>query len=509
MLTPANRKEVESDMKQRIRTLALVLAGALALSLCACAGSEAPANSAPQPKVERLALEQPQGETVQSGGYDLPSGNYVWDETRENGYLRIHVNAEVTAPDIAPAAAGVTADGFTQAQITGLFDFLFAGQKVTATIGQNVQTKDEIKIQLDKMKQALEDGTYTESGLNREEYEQAIAEQEEAYRNAPETDTSTQTVSDGALQTVNDGDGDYLALYARSEIGSQFTVSSYPAGHASQLQSTVSYLRSGAPEYGMLNAVRLREDEELPQRAQGKLTVSYADAKALADGLLEAAGVDSALLATYLADDAQAGVSDGVVRAAEQYAYVFQYERVVSGVPAATDVWEDNTAESRPWNYEKIEVTVDNEGIAAFYWREPVTVTGETEQAETLLTFPQAREIFETIAPIAYGAQTSSANPSLDRVEIDLSVSSVQLCLLRVWNGENADRSEKSGSLVPAWVFYGDVVDQVFWKDGTSYDAYYRQGMNGAGGSAFCKGLTIVFAVNAVDGSVIDPSVGY
>lgn len=496
-------------MKQGIQIVTLMLAGSLALSLCACAGAEAPANSAPQPKVERLALEQPQSANIQSGGYDLPSGNYVWNETRENGYLRILVNAEVTAPDIAPAATGVTADGFTQAQITGLFDFLFAGQKVTSTVGQNVQTKDEIKVQLDKMKQALDDGTYIEFGFGREEYEQAIAEQEEAYRNAPETDASTQTVTDGTLQTVNDGDGDYLALYARSESGSQFTVSSYPAGHASQLQSTASFARSGAPEYGMADAVLYHEGDALPQQAQGKLTVSYADAKALADGFLKAAGLETELLAAYVVDDAQTGESDGVVRAAEQYAYVFQYERVVSGVPVAADVWEDNAAESRPWNYEQMEVTIDNEGIAAFYWREPVTVTGETEQAETLLTFPQAREIFETIAPIAYGAQTSSANPSLDRVEIDLDVSRVQLCLMRVWNGENADRSEKSGFLVPAWVFYGTVVDQVFWKDGTPYDAYYRQGMNGAGGSAFCKGLTIVFAVNAIDGSVIDPSVGY
>jgi hypothetical protein len=507
MLTPANRKEVESDMKQRIRNMALVLAGALALSFCACAITKTPADSAP--RVERLALEQPQSATVQSAGYDLPSGNYVWDETRENGYLRIHVNAEVTAPDISPVSAGVTANGFTQAQITGLFDFLFAEQNVTVTVGENVQTRDEIKVQLDRMKQALEDGTYAENGFSREEYETAIQEQEEAYRNAPATDTSERAASDGTMQTVNDGDGDYLALAARLESGSQFNVTSYPAGHSSQLQSTMSYTRFNAPDYGMANAVLYHEGDDLPQQTRGKLTASYPEAKALADGLLKAAGLDTELLAVYVVDDAQTGETDGAVRATEQYAYMFQYERVVSGASCTADVWEDNTAESRPWNYEQIEVTVDNEGIAAFYWREPLTLTGETGQAETLLAFPQAREIFETIAPIAYGAQTSSANPSLDRVEIDLSVSSVQLCLMRVWNGENADRSEKSGLLVPAWVFYGDVVDQVFWKDGTSYDAYYRQGMNGAGGSAFCKGLTIVFAVNAIDGSVIDPSVGF
>ncbi len=108
---------------------------------------------------------------------------YVWKETAKR-LLRIHVNAEVTAPAAPLATLGVTANGFTQAQITGLFNSLFAGQSVTATVGENVQTKDEIKVQLDRMKQALEDGTYAEDGFSREEYEKANKEQEEAYRNA-------------------------------------------------------------------------------------------------------------------------------------------------------------------------------------------------------------------------------------------------------------------------------------------------------------------------------------
>ena len=87
MLTPANRKEVDCNMKHTIRTLALVLAYALAFSLCACGRSENTKNAYPQPQVERLALEQPQNETVQSGGYNLPDGSYVWEQTRENGYL--------------------------------------------------------------------------------------------------------------------------------------------------------------------------------------------------------------------------------------------------------------------------------------------------------------------------------------------------------------------------------------------------------------------------------------
>ncbi|MEN6340519.1 MAG: DUF6034 family protein [Clostridiaceae bacterium] len=496
-------------MKQYKQVLALMLAFALAVSLCACQKTGKAENGASQLQVEKLSLEQPQEAAPQTSDYDLPAGNYIWDETRVDGNLRIHADAAVETPEETLATADVTANGFTQAQISGLFNSLFAGQNVTATIGNNVQTKDEIKVQLDKMKQALEDGTYAEYGFNREEYEKAIEEQEQAYRDAPVSDTSEQIASDGTLQQTDQGDGAFFTLNAKSELGSQFTVNSYPADHASQLQSTCSYTRNGAPDYNMTDGVAYSEGDVLPEQAKGSLNTTYTDAKALADGLLSAAGVDSALLAVYVVGDRQTGESDGVESSANHFAYTFLYERVVSGAPVAADVWEDNTADGMPWNYEQIKITVDDGGIASFYWREPLSLTGEAKQAGTLLTFPQAQEIFETIAPIAYGAQTTSANPSLDRVEIDLSVSRVQLCLLRVWADPSAEKTEKTGSLVPAWVFYGDVVNHVFWKDGTAYDAYYRQGMNGAGGSAFCKGPTIVFAINALDGSVIDPSVGY
>ena len=91
-------------------------------------------------------------------------------------------------------------------------------------------------------------------------------------------------------------------------------------------------------------------------------------------------------------------------------------------------------------------------------------------------------------------------------MEIDATISRVQLCYLLI-KDQNAENN--TGLLVPAWVFYGDIVSQTFWNDGTSYDPLYRQGMSGASGCSFSLGPTIVFAVNAVDGSVIDPSLGY
>lgn len=130
----------------------------------------------------------------------------------------------------------------------------------------------------------------------------------------------------------------------------------------------------------------------------------------------------------------------------------------------------------------------------------------DATECESILSFAQAQEIFEKMAPIVYGAQTASANPKLDRVALDIDVSQAQLCLLRI---RDQTAESKSGLLVPAWVFYGTIVTQTFWKDGSAYAPFYRQGMNGASGCDFLPGPTIVFAINAVDGSVIDTSLGF
>jgi len=194
--------------------------------------------------------------------------------------------------------------------------------------------------------------------------------------------------------------------------------------------------------------------------------------------------------------DRQTGDTDGIVQSAEHYAYEFVYTRTVDGVPVATDAWA----------YEQIKVIVDDEGVAQLRWSAPVAVGDDAAECASVLTFPQAQEIFEKTAPIAYGAQTTSANPNLDRVEIDVTISQVQLCLLYV---KDQNTESKIGLLVPAWVFYGDIVSQTFWNDGTSYDPNHRQGMGGASGCGFYPGPTIVFAINAVDGSVVDPALGY
>ena len=81
----------------------------------------------------------------------------------------------------------------------------------------------------------------------------------------------------------------------------------------------------------------------------------------------------------------------------------------------------------------------------------------------------------------------------------------MRLELIRV-REKNATRSLR-GLLVPAWVFYGKILDETIYDDGTKVRMFTCFG--GGGGNEYYDGPTIVFCINAVDGSIINPILGY
>lgn len=349
------------------RFLSWIGAAALLLGLSACGGINKDAYSMPT-DVERLYTTAAQLEATTESARDraLPSDRYVWAYTSEDGNLTLSVNATVTAPNAPLTMRHISAEGFAQAQITGIFDYLFAEQYVTATLGENVLTKAELQSRLDQMNQTLADGSYAELGFAKAEYEEAIRRQEIACQSAPAAISDVRVATDGTLLTARDADeGDYQALTARNDASDTLVVRSAAADNRSQLPSSCAYDRYDAPEYSMLDAISVEADGILPQGTQSGPNLSYDEAKNLSDGLFSAAGVEVSLLAAFVISDRQAGNADGVVKEAAHYAYEFQYLRVVGGVPVASDSWtDDNSASGFPWDQEQITIIVDDAGIA-------------------------------------------------------------------------------------------------------------------------------------------------
>ena len=99
--------------------------------------------------------------------------------------------------------------------------------------------------------------------------------------------------------------------------------------------------------------------------------------------------------------------------------------------------------------------------------------------------------------PILYGK--NNGHDSLRSV--DTQITSVRLELIRVREQNNA--KQLKGILIPVWAFYGTC----HAVEDDDYSLYLHYGFGG--GSDGYKGDEILLCVNAIDGTIIDPLLGY
>ena len=219
------------------------------------------------------------------------------------------------------------------------------------------------------------------------------------------------------------------------------------------------------------------------------LSLTPADARRQAEELMAACGVtDMFVDGVYLLSDRQEiyGAEywepadlDQLRAKPEHQVYAVRFLRRVAGVPVESffgmsQVKVDDSGYGPEWQYEVLEVAVDDGGIQAVHWTGPLAIEEVVTDRAALLPFEDVCSIFEKMLPIVY------ANYGADR-DWDIEISEVRLCLWRIFDKNSFTR----GILVPAWCFYGAV-------DG-------RPATN----------FQPLLIVNGVDGSVIDPLQGY
>lgn len=250
-------------------------------------------------------------------------------------------------------------------------------------------------------------------------------------------------------------------------------------------------LRNVTEESETGEAVRLPEGLILegylePQKLL--LSLTPAQARRQAEYLLKACGVaDMAVDGVYLCTDRQDIPAEWVdpeyleeMRAQiEHQAYVVRFLRQVAGVPVESyygisQVKVDNSGYGPEWMYEVLEVAVDDGGIQAVEWTGPLAVESIITDRSTLLPFEEVRGIFEKMLPIVY------ANYGVDK-DWEIEIDHVRLCLWRIFDRDSFTR----GILTPVWCFYGTI-------DGRPRTEFQP-----------------LLILNAVDGSIIDPHIGY
>lgn len=217
-----------------------------------------------------------------------------------------------------------------------------------------------------------------------------------------------------------------------------------------------------------------------------KPNISMEQAQAQTDTFIHELGLaHMAHVATVLGVK-MGGVTTEVGKAQTQQmksAYIVRYEREINGVPitytkSSGTASEDSYAKS--WPYEAITFVIDDTGIIEFYWSSPYTEPEVVTDSTKLLTFPQIQQVFEKMIIV----KNSSNDDNTTAVQIDIDTA--QLGLMRIIDPDQ----QNTGILIPVWDFFGTI----------TYKNEKKQWSNP---------LDSVLTINAVDGTIIDRSVGY
>ncbi len=416
-----------------------------------------------------------------SSALGIPDGNYVYEATDTNGRVKVSVDAEVITPDVdfLPIAR-IAGRNFTDSDVENIYNAVCQG---AAPVDEDApMPRFFYQHTLDQLLELRDTGKLDKYD-SPEELDAAIQEVMAQVASAPEQATpialnfsinssgmegiarilcvlNNETVSDlfvtNSTQSGRGIGSDYIRdVFCRAEFA-----------HQSVLGTGVTV------SYGQTRDITLATPQMSQQEAQAK-----------ADQAISTLGLtDFSCAGKRIAPLYEGNKKDGC-----KGVYEFMYTRNVNGVSVTytNDIssWppENSGNYSEGWLYEKLRIFVDDDGIYAYMWDGPSTVTEILNEKATLLPFEQIKKLFENMILVKY------SDPGNDETEsAAIRITSIRLGLTRVTEQNN----NAYGLLVPAWDFFG------VYDEGNGYPIGY-------------DGYETLLTINAVDGSIIDRKLGY
>lgn len=227
-------------------------------------------------------------------------------------------------------------------------------------------------------------------------------------------------------------------------------------------------------------------DVELVEFTDEPTTISEEEAREASDTFMKNVGLDSTY--QYYEGGLYSEVRD--IRKGEdtregyRKVYIFRYMRYVDGAFVTFDAtskheegWNGDDYSKKDWPVECVEIRVNDSGIVGFDYNAPLEVTETVVDKSNLKSFDEIKDTFEKMVMIT-NAKTDSELDSGVTVQVNRAV----LGYARISEADSYD----TGLLVPVWDFEGKVTDE--------YGSEY---------------MGSVMTINAIDGSIIDRSLGY
>ncbi len=442
------------------------------------------------------------------------------------GIYKLNCDAQVIVPDAERVPVWkVSQREFSQELIDRVTEAFFGDRPVYNGDTYYVETKEEVLEKLERYKAWQAEGSHPYGPYVLEEdlqYYSAedLAEMstlqdyidacEQDYADAPEEPDRSEVApalgaswwiggENGEKQYNQDGDDKWFSGVVELDDG---TFYDYRLGSRQDMPMEIKIQRRKGrsdavswytQDLNGTNPNQLPAPEELI-RMTG---ISPEEAQAMTDVYMEKLGLSEEFSAKAvnlsvgwrLIDEAADGGSGSEFESA---GWQVDYTRDVGGFPitdeenfgGALQSIDDTT--TVPWCYERVEFTVNAEGLQNVTILNLYDVGEQQVENVEMLSFPEVAGIFEQMLRI------KSANMEYSTLS-EYEINRVQLGYMRIYD---PGTDSWSGLLVPVWDFFGRHTDEYDYEGET-------------GSSAVERPQNSFLTVNAVDGTVIDRSLGY
>lgn len=483
------------------RILSLGLAASLSLSAWILPASAATVGTNLERLIEIASeKDETRKQIMDASASELPK-KFTYRSVSEDKKVTVTAGAEILPGRVETVPIyRASCQGFTQEQVSAIFRYFFDGEDAWYAQDNQYYTKAMADADLAEAQQELA-RLEADTTLSEEDREFEIAFCQDnidglnaIYDTLPEE--IVKLLTDGTMLTETattlDGDREYQRLEARTDGGKTVSVVNFMDWDAG------SYL-----EYCSETGERFRRQPDAAGRSEGVDPIRTAfegnehkifeTMAATMNDFFTATGLPAMRLIQMDTVDAAKEVETVYGQTTTEYddedrALRLCYARNVAGLPAAVTASSSLYLEddSPAWLYERLYITLDLNGISNIYWSYPVTTGEQVLEDVDILPYDEAVQIFKETAQSVFISEVAALEKeSGTPYRLTVNVNTVQLSMIRLRDGDKL-----SGLYVPAWVFYG------------TKNLYSDSAAN------FSPSPWIVYAINAIDGGIIDIKAG-
>lgn len=465
---------------------------------------------------------------------DIEYEDYITSFEDSDLGVKVNVNAKVDIPKADHLSVfRVKQASFTQEFIDKVRAELMGDGAVYDHVALRQRTKKDIEAEISSMREYLKtiDSRLREQGYTDEQIERSRQETQEEinslqdeYENAPNEIDITDFPSDGKIQSLEElskiypnykdnyeynltGDGYYVINDGSSGMYSKLLVT-HSENQGNSMRFTSSCFSYSDPDGGKAVDKDKYNNDTIPDNLLTNIDLDFSpDAKfaptpgetceisieeavIMADELLERLGLGefeyySGSFANVHTGYASVSIYDETLYYSPRI--TLTYYRNIDGVFLTQSSGTKNNMSidgpgggaftKKRWGPEIITVSINDSGIVEFSYSSPIEITETVVENSNIKSFEDVKDTFEKMMVVTKAGKDTTAVYDIDRVRLSYS---------RISEANSYD----TGLIVPVWDFYG----------------YYQRAWEGI---IINEGNTTALAINAIDGSIIDPDLGY